>query len=69
MDAVYEGAQKRTFLAMSICISCNFALLLGFMLLYLKLGELIKRCEGDGDDEENETNETKKTYSDSDNVP
>ena len=42
MDAAYEGLHKRTFIAMLICIGCNFIILIGILILYPHLGEMTR---------------------------
>ena len=37
MDAAYEGVQKRTFLAMLLCVVFYVFILVGILLLYPKL--------------------------------
>ena len=52
MDAAYEGVDKRTFLAMLICIGCNFVILVGMLILYPHLGERTGDKIDDAKDEE-----------------
>ena len=52
MDAAYEGVDKRTFLAMLICIGCNFSILVGMLILYTHLGEITRDKIDDTKDEE-----------------
>ena len=73
VDAAYEGMQKRTFLAMSICIGCYLVILVGFLILYPKMAEQSTGQKEDEDDEEKEpileTDLDMKTLSDSDYMP
>ena len=54
VDAAYEGMEKRTFLAMSICISCYLVILVEFLILYPKMAEQSTDHKEDEDDDEKE---------------
>ena len=43
VDAAYEGTQKRSFLPMAIMVGINLLLLLGFVILFRKLGKREKQ--------------------------
>ena len=45
VGAAYEGAKKRTFLAMSIMISLQIPVILTLLLLYRKLGRMKEKVQ------------------------
>ena len=68
VDAAYEGPQKRTFLAMAICIACYLLILIGVLVLYPKLVPPLRNLEGHTDTD-SESEDDVESLSDSDYGP
>ena len=73
MDAAYEGVEKRTFLAMALCVACYLAILIGVLLLYPKLTPPPRSKSTTDSDSDSESDYTTiqhmDSFSDSDFVP
>ena len=71
VDAAYEGMDKRTFLAMALCLAWYSAILIGVLLIYPKLAPP-PRSKLDADDDSESDYTTLKqmdSFSDSDFMP
>lgn len=68
VDAAYEGPQKRTFLAMAICIACYMLILIGVLVLYPKLVPPRRNLDGHTDTD-SESERDLESCSDSDYAP
>ena len=73
VDAAYEGMQKRTFLAMGLCLVCYSLVLIGVLLVYPKLATPLQgKSVADGDSDSDSDYTAMKqmdSFSDSDFVP